>query len=299
MHRALAPTGISMNNVNVQALTTGLRLREDGIWYATDDDPVSYPESGHAALVEVEEGSFWFNHRNNAIAALVGAFPPPPGGVMLDVGGGNGYVSVALASHGHDVVVVEPGRTGARNAKERGIDNVVCATTRSANVLPGSVAAIGLFDVIEHIDDDAEFIAHIASLLQKGGTLYATVPAYQLLWSNDDERAGHFRRHSIRSMRDLLTEGGFEIEFITHLFRPLPLPVLLFRSLPYRLRSLAGAKTSRPTAAATANTARSHATGGGVISRFTSTVLAPEIRNIRSASPMRFGGSILVAARHR
>ncbi len=59
---------------------------------------ISYPLSGHRIMAELEETSFWFNHRNDVLMTAIRRFPPP--GPILDVGGGNGYVSLALKRAG-------------------------------------------------------------------------------------------------------------------------------------------------------------------------------------------------------
>ena len=116
------------------------------------------------------------------------------------------------------MVLVEPGPTGALNAKDRGVRTVVQSTLEDAGFAPESLPSVGLFDVVELIDNDAEFLRLIYSYLQPHGTLYVTVSAYNFLWSNDDVNAGHFRRYTITKLSSLLTECGFEIEYCSYLF---------------------------------------------------------------------------------
>lgn len=294
-----------MTIASVDDVSRTLQQGADGVWYAPDDRDVSYPAAGHSNCLAVEEGSFWFHHRNEAIRTLVEAIPPPEG-VVLDVGGGNGFVSLMLEATGLEVILIEPGATGVRNARDRGVSNVVCATTQSAGIREGSVAAVGLFDVIEHIEDDHGFLQHIGSLLQPDGLVYATVPAYQLLWSNEDESAGHHRRYSRREISDAFDRAGFEVEFASYFFRPLPLPVFCVRTLPHRLRSIFRRTSAAPPqpnepagpqTPSTSSVSRSHAVGGGIVARTIRRILRPEIEHISSQSPMRVGGSVLVAAR--
>ena len=56
-------------------------------------------------------------------------------------------------------LVIDPraGRRGQR--KTRGLDPVICATLSDAGFLPQTLDAAGLFDVVEHIADDREFLA--------------------------------------------------------------------------------------------------------------------------------------------
>lgn len=249
-------------------------------------DAVSYPEDGHDAFMAIEDWSFWFRHRNRCITALVDALPPP--GTIFDVGGGNGFVAQALSQAGHAVTVVEPGPQGARNARARGLSNVICATTQSAGFAPSSLPAVGLFDVIEHVDDDAAFMTHIRSLLRPDGVLYSTVPAYGWLWSDEDVAAGHYRRHTAKSVRRMLESAGFEIAFLSYFFRPLILPVLAFRAIPTRLGLR---KSSGRTVAA------EHGADGGRAVKFVERLLSPEVRRIGRLDPIGFGSSIILAAR--
>lgn len=274
---------------DIAAITSGLTVGDDGIWYGPNPQAISYPTDGHSACLAVEEGSFWFNHRNDCIAAAVHNSPPPGNGTIFDVGGGNGYVTLGLIEAGFDVALVEPRGQGASNAKNRGIEVVICSTTHSAGFSRGSLPAIGLFDVIEHIEDDAAFLSAMHTLLQDGGMLYATVPAYRQLWSAADIAAGHFRRYNTDEISAVFRKSGFTIDFSSHIFRPLPLPVFLFRTLPHRLGRGQGdaPKGTDP--------ARSH--GTSILAKITRKVLEPEVRKIADKSPMRFGGSILIAAR--
>ena len=267
----------------------GLELREDGIWYRPEAQPVSYPAEGHVACIALEDGSFWFRHRNRCIVAAVRAFPPPDGGTIFDIGGGNGFVARGLLDAGFDTVLLEPGAAGAHNAQQRGVPQIICATTETAQLRDDSLPAAGLFDVIEHIEDDVAFLASLRRKVRRGGRLYATVPAYQALWSKDDVHAGHFRRHTRASIARTMVSAGFATDFTTHIFRPLPVPIFLFRTLPDRLGLASGrAKKKRNES--------EHQVSGGTISRALDRVLASEVGKISAVRPMRFGGSCLVVA---
>ena len=267
---------------------SNISKKPDGIWYANRIEPVSYPSKGNDQCFGIEDKSFWFQHRNACIIELVKKFPPRGKGPIFDVGGGNGFVAKGLMDAGWDVVLVEPGPSGARNAQKRGLQNVVCATTQSAGFKPGSMPAIGVFDVVEHIDDDVEFMNHLHELLEPGGMLYLTVPAYNFLWSDADVEAGHFRRYSLGSLGRALEEVGFKIAFGTYIFRVLPLSVFLCRSLPFRM-GIKGMLAAQDRASRAHGTHHSFAVG--VIRR----MLLTEVNRISGARKMPLGGSCLVA----
>src|SRR5215510_12694626 len=193
-----------------QALSERLALDETGIWRAPHSAPVSFPVDDYAACFRVEDGSFWFGHRNRCITEAVRQWQPP--GFILDVGGGNGYVARGLIEAGYETVLLEPGDEGARTARTlRHIPHVICATLQGAGLKADSVPAVGLFDVLEHVDDDQGFVAELRRILRPGGLVYLTVPAHQWLWSITDVEAGHFRRYSTRQLRLLFVEGGFDV----------------------------------------------------------------------------------------
>jgi SAM-dependent methyltransferase len=219
--------------VGIEELSASLGQDADGVYRAGGSYEVSYAEHGHDECLNVEDRSFWFRHRNDCIASLVANHPYR--GRLLDIGGGNGYVAKRLADEGGEVVLLEPGEAGARNARRvRGLDHVVCATLQDAGFRAGSFGALGMFDVIEHIEDDRGFLTQARELLAADGRLYLTVPCHQWLWSGADVHAGHFRRHTRASLEALL-DGLFRIDYISGFFRPLVAPLYLLRALPYRL----------------------------------------------------------------
>lgn len=219
--------------IDPRTLAGNLDLAPDGLWWPRSRSRVDYPDEGNAFCFQVEDQSFWFQHRNRCILAAVARFPPP--GPIFDIGGGNGFVARALTQAGHPAVVVEPGPVGARNAQARGLSPVICSTLDDAGFHPGALPAAGLFDVLEHIEDDRGVLRRLASLVRPGGRLYVTVPAYQWLWSGEDVLGGHHRRYGLGALTRVVREAGFAVEFATYFFWPLPLPILLVRAIPWRL----------------------------------------------------------------
>ena len=219
--------------IDPRSVADNLEPGADGLWWPRNRSRVDYPDEGNAFCYQIEDQSFWFQHRNACLLAVMARFPP--GGTVFDVGGGNGYVARALTAAGVPAVVVEPGPTGASNARSRGLDPVICSTLDDAGFRPGSMPAAGLFDVLEHIEDDRGVLGRLAELIPRGGRLYLTVPAYQWLWSNEDAISGHHRRYTTHQLARVVADAWFAIEFTSYLFWPLPLPILLLRALPARI----------------------------------------------------------------
>ncbi len=259
----------------------------NGIWYAKNQSKISFPETGYDHCLQIEENSFWFKHRNECIVSLVKQFSPQT--TFFDIGGGNGYVSLGLEKAGIPTVLVEPGEQGAFNAQKRKLSNIVCSTLADAHFTPNSLGAVGAFDVIEHIEKDEEFVKMLHTYLQPSGKLYATVPAFNWLWSIEDEYAGHYRRYTMKNFTELLQKAGFKLCYTTYIFSVLPLPIFLLRAIPTKL----GMKQEHNVAT---NESEHSAGQEGMAAKLLNKLWLWEQQKVQNLSPISFGGSILVVA---
>lgn len=67
---------------------------------------------------------------------------------------------------------------------------------------------IVLFDVLEHIDQEKNFLEGIKFHLKKDGYLFINVPALMACYSKYDTFAGHFRRYDRQMMNKSLASAG-------------------------------------------------------------------------------------------
>src|SRR5207247_6356314 len=132
-----------------------LKRLYERLWSTDNVASVSYPSAVQTRIAAIEDSSFWFRHRNSVIGAVVGKHPPE--GTLLDVGGGNGSVSLALRRLGISTIVMEPGIDGASIAHARGL-TVIRAIFDADMFVEGAVSAICLFDVIEHVADSLKLL---------------------------------------------------------------------------------------------------------------------------------------------
>lgn len=276
--------------IDLAAIATNVEQNADGTWRCKSSLPISYPEWGNDACFQVEDVSFWFHHRNTCILEVMRQFPPL--GPVFDVGGGNGFVAKGMQDAGFEVVLLEPGGTGARNAQRRGIQNVVCAGLEDAGFGQASMAAAGLFDVLEHIEEDRKFLELVKWYLCPSGLVYLTVPAYQVLWSHEDVNAGHFRRYGRQPLLDLLRDAGFAVQFLTGFFQFLLPAILLGRALPYRLGQ---GKTASHDIRGTMRA--EHEVRSALVNRLLGQLQQRELDQIRMQRQMTFGASWLAVAK--
>lgn len=273
--------------INIQAIGAHLFLK-NGIWYVHHPSQVSYPDEGNDNLWALEQDSFWFAHRNNCITTVLKKYPPK--GALFDIGGGNGYVAAALQAQGIETVLVEPSENGILRAKKRGVKHLICATLQDLQYPPQSLPAIGLFDVLEHIEDDTAFLKMVKAQLQPNGKLYLTVPAYRWLWSAEDDYTGHFHRYTLTHLRSKLAQAGFYIRYATYFFSILPLPIFFTRSLPDFVTK------RQQTHYDLAKGAKEHSPSTGILKKTLDRIWAWEVQQIQKERTIPFGSSCLVVA---
>lgn len=274
-----------MNKIDLSLYFNSAFEEVDGIFSLKSNQETSFPQDGYDNCFQIEDDSFWFNHRNNCISTAVLNYSSS--NTFFDIGGGNGKVSEHLERNGIEVVLIESGKRGVSNAKIRGISNLVCANLKDLDVKPSSIPSIGMFDVLEHIEDDESCLSKIFHGLQPGGCFYLTVPAYSFLWSKKDVEAGHFRRYTLKSLKKKLKQAGFDITYASYIFQYLPLPIFVKRVLLNRflvknrdkVRSLKKDHVSK--------------TGKNWLLRFLN---EREVKKVLCKKEMAFGGSILMVA---
>jgi hypothetical protein len=274
--------------VNIDEFVSQL-IQKDGIYFSEKSSVISYPEKGNDDFFEIEENSFWFEHRNKCVYEAFKKFSPSSN-LFFDIGGGNGFVAKYLENKNIETVLIEPGLSGCINAKKRGLKNIVCATLQDAKIKTNSIPNIGLFDVVEHIEDDLGFLKMIHEYTQPNGLVFITVPAYNFLWSNEDVDAGHYRRYTIKTISECLIKAGFKIEYQSYLFSPLPLPIFMSRSLPSKL----GFNKKSDDLSKHKN---EHTANKGTLQSVMNWFLNKEINKIKNMQKTSLGSSVFVIAK--
>lgn len=210
-------------------LNIGQTIQKDRIYKSVKEIKLDYPETGYDDCLQIEDNSFWFRHRNKIIAYAIKKYSADK--TFVDIGGGNGFVSLNLQNDGIDSVLIEPGFSGCINAKKRGVENVICSGIDDDVIYDESIDSAGLFDVIEHIEDDHKILSDVFKKMSHGGVLYITVPAYSFLWSYEDDYTGHYRRYTLKTLKNVAGKAGFKIVKSTYIFSILPLPIFFSRVL--------------------------------------------------------------------
>ncbi len=170
------------------------------------------------AMAAAEDRHFWFRARNRVIERVVkqlsSELPRRPR--ALEVGSGTGNVLRVLERACPDGIVIgiELYQQGLKLARTR----TACPLIRGDVFhLPvkGPFDLVGMFDVLEHLENDRLALQRLRKIVAPGGRLVLTVPAYMSLWSTFDMQAGHQRRYTPTSLEAVLGEAGFRVEYVT------------------------------------------------------------------------------------
>lgn len=174
----------------------------------------------HAPVLTVleEDRHAWFAGRTRAILKYLDReLRRAPAGVerlILDLGSGAGNMAHHLAHYGH-VTGLDNNARPLAVAAQRGLD--VCQA--SGSQMPFRDEAfdlIALLDTVEHIQDEMGVFEECHRILKLGGKLMITVPAFQWLWSYNDEINNHQRRYEATELEQKLTSCGFKVKRISY-----------------------------------------------------------------------------------
>lgn len=177
----------------------------------------SFNKENFEFLFEMEQHHFWHLGRREIIYALLQRVYRDrlPHINMIEIGCGNGSVLQFLKSKG---VNIEGGDLflEALQFCRRRVDiplyQLDAVNTPFSNE---QYDVVGLFDVIEHIDDDEAALKEAYRICKSGGRVILTVPANRWLWSYFDVMSCHKRRYSKKELCQKLQRAGFTVEKIS------------------------------------------------------------------------------------
>lgn len=175
-----------------------------------------YRDAFFETNAERETRHFWFTGRN-AVARRLVLSHLRRGERFLEIGCGTGNMLRQLGALGYDVQGTDVSAHALRLARSR-----YPAKFYEADIarLPFEehFPAAGLFDVLEHIEDDAAALRRVRNALTPGGLLFLTVPAGSHLFSGYDELLCHKRRYDLAPLRALVEQSGFSILKASYFF---------------------------------------------------------------------------------
>ena len=204
---------------------------------------VSIPGAGHTGAVDlIERGGAgstrhpWEIARAEFFLQLLGRHDLLDRRTWLDVGAGDGWFAAQLRQLLPEAATI---MCWDINYTQEDLDELadVVGITFVAERPAGRFETILMLDVVEHAEDDAALVGSVVSdLLDDGGSVLVSVPAYESLYSAHDRALRHRRRYSPAQCRGLLEQAGLRVVASGGLFLSL-LPPRAVQVLAERARS--------------------------------------------------------------
>jgi SAM-dependent methyltransferase len=94
----------------------------------------------------------------------------------------------------------------------------ICGSLLALPFADASFEVVGAFDVVEHCDPEELALAELHRVLEPGGRLLLSVPAYQWAWSDHDVANGHHRRYTRPRAVAAVRTAGFDVARATYGF---------------------------------------------------------------------------------
>lgn len=176
---------------------------------------------------ELYERHWWWRAREALILATLDRWKPKRGWPsILDVGCGDGLFFEKLQRFGR-VEGIEMDPSGLR--RDTPWADRIQVGPFDQTFQPGkSFSLVLMLDVLEHVPDAAAAARRAVELLEPGGTLILTVPAFPLLWTSHDDLNHHFTRYTRESLAAVVEPAQARLLETRYFFRwmaPLKLAV--------------------------------------------------------------------------
>lgn len=183
----------------------------------------------YGQLFEHEDRYWWFVARRKlALTLLQDALGSQNiAGNLVDLGCGTGAALADLSAMG-TATGVDFSSLALEFSQKRGLKRLVLGDGQNIPLQSESVKGMISLDIFEHIPDDIAAFRESFRILEPGGVLVLSVPAFQWLWGPHDVALMHFRRYTKGQVLSRLAEAGFIVEKASYsVFWLFPVVVLL------------------------------------------------------------------------
>lgn len=185
-------------------------------------------------LIELEDNYWWHVAKRSWATELLSSYVAPPSQIVEGGIGAAGNL-VRWRDMGYNVTGLDFLEESVQHASRLGLSSVYRHDLHERwPIEPASAHAVVLLDVLEHLKYPVLALRHAAETLNDQGKIIFTVPAYPLLYSDWDERLGHYRRYTSETIRQHASEAGLRVEKLSH-WNSFTLPVAFVLRLMRRI----------------------------------------------------------------
>jgi len=155
----------------------------------------------HAKL---EDNHWWFKARRRIILTILQRFSPQEYQHLAEVGCGTGGNLKFLSHYYKHIIGVDISAYAVDYARQRVSGDIIHGEFSAAlKTRWNQLEIILLADVIEHIEQDHNFLQELIRSMRPNTLLLITAPAHPSLWSPHDVALGHKRRYTMDTFQQL------------------------------------------------------------------------------------------------
>jgi SAM-dependent methyltransferase len=196
------------------------------------------PANPHGGSPSIQQPDYWwYRARSEMLRTVLGGYVGTPQR-LLDVGSADGPSVGWLTAPQKVSLDLDP--RGLRPPAG------VCGSLLALPFADGAFEVVSAFDVLEHCDPEELALAELRRVLEPGGRLLMSVPAYQWAWSDHDVANGHHRRYSRRRAVNAVEAAGFGVVRATYGFAGVFPAFVAERAIGGVRRRFAGGRATGP-----------------------------------------------------
>lgn len=186
-------------------------------------------------IYQVEKTHWWYQARRAIIFDWVKrialTYPNPQ---ILDIGCGTGFNITYLHQLGYNQIAgLDFSPEALTYCRSRQLKTLICGSAEKLPIQFHCYDTILTLDMLEHLKDDRSALSEIFRVLKPGGSLIIFVPAFQFLWSFQDEISHHQRRYTAKELKEKVVQAGFQIKKLTYV-NSLLFPIIWFGRIMLR-----------------------------------------------------------------
>ena len=126
---------------------------------------------------------------------------------ILDFGAGEGnYIQKLTQLKNTNLYAIEQDPIYIKNLKKS------IPTYQNIQEIPQNLDLIYSMEVLEHIENDQDILQQFYEKLNPGGTLLLYLPASPCLFSHFDTYVGHYRRYTLKDIKEKVRQADFQIK---------------------------------------------------------------------------------------
>jgi SAM-dependent methyltransferase len=174
----------------------------------------SLPLTGERTVPGVPSENYWFRRHEVAYLHLLDLVD---GGLLVEVGAGEGYGSSMFAARAEHVVALDYDALAAAHVVANYAEvSAVRGNLAALPIATGIADTVASLQVIEHVWDHPQFVRECARIARPGGALFVTTPNRLTFSPGLDKPVNPFHTHEFiaSELSRLVGRNGFDVSAV-------------------------------------------------------------------------------------